>query len=158
MSILCSVYMNVLHNKLFICLYVMCFGLSICNWFLCVMDDRQTIRKQNLSGRDVVSKTNVTCIIQRTTNDQVLCEANTVRKQFNKIKQRQCRFIGHGIRGEGMENLVTTGKIQGKRYRGRQVEKILDGVCRWLGVKGMMMIRYYSINRQKCQSCQFKPA
>jgi hypothetical protein len=69
------------------------------------------------------------------TTDQVLCEANTVRKLFNKIKQRQCRFIGHVIRGEGMENLVTTGKIPGKRDRGRQREKILDGVCRWLGVK-----------------------
>jgi hypothetical protein len=61
----------------------------------------------------------------------VLCEANTVRKLFNKIKQRQCRFIGHVFRGEGMENLV---KFKEKE-RGRQREKILDGVCRWLGVK-----------------------
>jgi hypothetical protein len=34
-----------------------------------------------------------------------------------------------------MENLVTTGKILGKRDRGRQIETILDGVCIWLGVK-----------------------
>jgi ribosomal 50S subunit-associated protein YjgA (DUF615 family) len=34
---------------------------------------------------------------------------------FNKIKKRQCRFIGHMIRGEGMEKLVTTGKIPVKR-------------------------------------------
>jgi hypothetical protein len=39
------------------------------------------------------------------------------------------------IREEGMENLVTTGKIPGERDRGRQSEKILDGVCKWLGVK-----------------------
>jgi hypothetical protein len=51
----------------------------------------------------------------------------TVRKLFNKIRQRQCRFIGHVIRGEGMENLVTTGQIPGKRDRARQREKILDG-------------------------------
>jgi hypothetical protein len=69
------------------------------------------------------------------TNVQVFCEANTYRKLFNKIMQRQFRFIGHVIRGEGMENLVTTCKIQGKRDRGRQREKILVGVCRWLGVK-----------------------
>ena len=69
------------------------------------------------------------------TNDQVLCEANTVRKLFNKIRQRQCRFLGHVIREEGIENLVTTGKIPGKRDRGRQREKILVDVCRWLGVK-----------------------
>jgi hypothetical protein len=37
--------------------------------------------------------------------------------------------------GEGMENLVTTGKIQGKRDRGRQRKKILDGVCKWWSVK-----------------------
>jgi ABC-type multidrug transport system ATPase subunit len=37
-------------------------------------------------------------------------------------------------RGEGMENLANTDKIQGKKT-GRQREKILDGVCRWLGVK-----------------------
>jgi hypothetical protein len=57
-----------------------------------------------------------------------------VGKQFNKIKQRQCMFFGH-MRGEGMKNLVTTGKIQGKRARSRQREKILDDVCRWPGVK-----------------------
>jgi hypothetical protein len=34
-----------------------------------------------------------------------------------------------------MENLLTTGKIQGKGDRGRQREKILDCVCRWLSVK-----------------------
>ena len=34
---------------------------------------------------------------------------------------------------EGMENLVTTDKIQGKR--GRHREKIVDGVCRWLCVE-----------------------
>jgi hypothetical protein len=62
-------------------------------------------------------------------NDQVLCEANTVRKLFNKIMQRQCRFIGHVMNGEGRENLVTTGKIQGKRDRGRQRKKILDDKC-----------------------------
>jgi hypothetical protein len=65
----------------------------------------------------------------------VLCEANTSRKLFNKIKQRQYRFIGHVTCGEIMENLVTTGKIQGIRDRGRQRKKINDGVCRWLGVK-----------------------
>jgi hypothetical protein len=43
--------------------------------------------------------------------------------------------MGHVIRGEGMENLVTTVKIQGKRDRGRLRERILEGVCRWLGVK-----------------------
>jgi hypothetical protein len=37
--------------------------------------------------------------------------------------------------GEGMENIVITGNIQGKERSGGQREKLLDGVCRWLGVK-----------------------
>jgi hypothetical protein len=56
-------------------------------------------------------------------------------KTIKLNKAKGCRFIGHGMCGEGMENLVTTGKIQGKRDRGGQRKKILDGVCRWLGVK-----------------------
>jgi hypothetical protein len=64
------------------------------------------------------------------TNDQVIYEANTFKKLFNKIKQRQCRLMGHMICGEGMKNLVNTGKILGKRDRGRQRDKILDGFCR----------------------------
>ena len=69
------------------------------------------------------------------TNDQVLREANTTRQMLNEIRQRQCRFIGHVLRGEGLENLVTTGKFKGKRDRGRQREKILDSVKRWVGGK-----------------------
>jgi hypothetical protein len=83
----------------------------------------------NNSGKyntNVVSKKNVrpTCMYkEHKTNDQVLCEANTYKKLFDKIKQRQCRFLGHMICGEGMENLVTTGKILGKRDRCRQKRK-----------------------------------
>jgi ribosomal 50S subunit-associated protein YjgA (DUF615 family) len=54
---------------------------------------------------------------EHTTNDQVLCKDNTYKKIFNKIKQRQYRFIGHVMRGEGLETLVTTGRIQEKRDR-----------------------------------------
>jgi hypothetical protein len=36
---------------------------------------------------------------------------------------------------EGMGNLVTIGKIQEKKDRGRQREKVMDGVFRWLGIK-----------------------
>jgi hypothetical protein len=45
------------------------------------------------------------------------------------------RFIGHMIRGQGMENIVTTGKIQGKRFREVDKEKkswmvCVDGWCK----------------------------
>ncbi|GFN78102.1 hypothetical protein PoB_000460800 [Plakobranchus ocellatus] len=32
-----------------------------------------------------------------------------------------------------LEYLVTTGKFEGKRSRGRQREKIMDGLATWLG-------------------------
>ncbi|GFO27992.1 hypothetical protein PoB_005449700 [Plakobranchus ocellatus] len=32
-----------------------------------------------------------------------------------------------------LEHLVTTGKLEGKRSRGRQREKIMDGLATWLG-------------------------
>ena len=66
------------------------------------------------------------------TNEQVLSEANTTRKLMNKLRKRQCKFIGHVLRREGMEKLATTGQFLGKRGRGRQREKILDSVRRWL--------------------------
>jgi hypothetical protein len=59
------------------------------------------------------------------TNDQLLREDNTSRKVINKIRQIQCRLIGHIICGGAMENLVT-GKILGKRSR----EWIVDGASR----------------------------
>ena len=36
-----------------------------------------------------------------------------------------------------MEHLVTTGKLNGKRARGRQRDKILDSLSVWLGVNGV---------------------
>ena len=34
-----------------------------------------------------------------------------------------------------LEHMVTTGKIEGKRDRGRQREKMLDGPTRWHGAQ-----------------------
>jgi hypothetical protein len=53
------------------------------------------------------------------------------------------------VHGEGIENLVTTGKIKGKRDKGRQRETILDGVCRWLIVKDSKDIFRYVYNRTR---------
>ncbi|GFO41523.1 hypothetical protein PoB_006802800 [Plakobranchus ocellatus] len=37
-----------------------------------------------------------------------------------------------------LEHLVTTGKFEGKRSRGRQREKIMDGLVTWLGTGKML--------------------
>lgn len=65
-------------------------------------------------------------------NEDVLRRADTSRSLISFIRKRQARFFGHVMRRPGMENNVTTGKICGKRDRGRQREKMIDGLTAWL--------------------------
>ncbi|GFN94754.1 hypothetical protein PoB_002126000 [Plakobranchus ocellatus] len=61
---------------------------------------------------------------------------DTFRKRTNTDKQklkRQATFLGHLMRRGKLEHLVTTGKFEGKSNRGRQREKIMDGLATWLG-------------------------
>jgi hypothetical protein len=43
--------------------------------------------------------------------------------------------IGCNMRRGGLENIVTTGKIEGRRDRGRQCEKMLDSLIAWHGLR-----------------------
>ena len=45
---------------------------------------------------------------------------------MNYISVREMRFLGHVIRNDGLENLALTGKIEGKRGRGRIKTDALD--------------------------------
>ncbi|GFO44541.1 hypothetical protein PoB_007104600 [Plakobranchus ocellatus] len=63
------------------------------------------------------------------TNERVLNEANKRRSLVRTIRKRQATFLGHVMRRGKLEHLVTTGKFEGKRSRGRQREKIMDGLC-----------------------------
>ena len=69
----------------------------------------------------------------RVTNDDCLKQANETRTLYTTIRQRQTAFLGHVMRREALENIVTTGKIEGKRGRGRPREVMLDGLRRWHG-------------------------
>ena len=66
-------------------------------------------------------------------NDTVLKEAHTSRALVNKIRTRQTTFFGHVMRREKLEHLITTGMMEGKRSRGKQREKVTDGLANWLG-------------------------
>ncbi|GFO38832.1 hypothetical protein PoB_006533700 [Plakobranchus ocellatus] len=55
------------------------------------------------------------------------------RHLVRTIRIRQATFLGHVIRRGKLEHLVTTGKFEGKRGRGRQRERIMDGLATWLG-------------------------
>ncbi|GFO35175.1 UDP-glucuronosyltransferase 2a1-like [Plakobranchus ocellatus] len=56
-----------------------------------------------------------------------------LRSLVRTIRKRQASFLGHVMRRGKLEHLVTTGKFEGKRGRGRQREKIMDGLATWLG-------------------------
>ena len=50
----------------------------------------------------------------------VLLKADTQRSLLKVITSRQIRFFGHVLRKNELEAIVLTGKIEGKRARGRQ--------------------------------------
>ena len=60
------------------------------------------------------------------TNEDILTYINTERKLMTTIKKSQWTFFGHIMRREGLQNLAVTGKIEGKRARGRQRKKYTD--------------------------------
>ena len=62
---------------------------------------------------------------EHVTNVEVLRRSNTKRKLLSEMLNRQVKFFGHVMRKEEMENLVTTGYVEGKRARGRQRETYL---------------------------------
>ena len=65
------------------------------------------------------------------TNENILKQANEKRKTIKQLRQKQSRFIGHILRKGKLENIVTTGKITGRKDRGRQSEKMLVSLTKW---------------------------
>ena len=59
---------------------------------------------------------------QKRTNLEILNTARSIytRKPVSNVMRRQAEFLGHVMRKGKLEHLLTTGKIEGKRSRGRQ--------------------------------------
>jgi len=66
---------------------------------------------------------------EKKSNLEVLRAAGVQRTLMKMIGQRQLDFFGHVMRRQGIEALVVTGKVEGRRARGRQREKYLDSLC-----------------------------
>ena len=64
------------------------------------------------------------CVFRGLKNDAVLLKADTQRSLLKVITSRQIRFLGHVLRKNELEAIALTGKIEGKRARGR---------CFWTG-------------------------
>ena len=72
---------------------------------------------------------------EKRTNLEILNTARSTRKLISNVKRRQAEFLGHVMRKGKLEHLLTTGKIEGKRSRGRQRIKIQDGIAAQLAGK-----------------------
>ena len=59
-------------------------------------------------------------------------EANTTRSLRSSIRKSQANCFGHVMKKEKQEHLLTTEMIEGKRSWGKQREKMLDGLTKWL--------------------------
>ena len=64
-------------------------------------------------------------------NEEILKDTIGSRKLLAKMMQRQISFFGHIMRKQGIEHVVTTCKIDGKRKRGRPPTQFMDQIMRW---------------------------
>ena len=62
-------------------------------------------------------------------NINALREENVQRSLLKTIMKRQMEFLGHVCRRRGLEFLSLTGKVEGKRDRGKQRITFLDSLC-----------------------------
>ena len=76
-------------------------------------------------------------------------EAQYKRALMNKIRKRQATFIGHVMRKKEIEHLVTTGKMEGKRGRGRPRMKMLRSLAEWSGQSNEIELLRLTNHRQK---------
>ena len=72
------------------------------------------------------------------TNEEVLQRAGVERKLIGEIRTKLMRLLGHVIRKDlGLENLALTGKIEGKRGRGRKQTLWMTSLNAWLAERGI---------------------
>ena len=79
--------------------------------------------------------------IKKVTNEKVLRKAQTERQVMKQIVKRQCGFLGHILGNGGIEYQVVTGKVEGKRDRGRQRQTFLGWLGKCLDRRGVDIIR-----------------
>lgn len=79
--------------------------------------------------------------IERLTNQEVLERAGAKRFLLTGIRKRQLEFLGHIMRKEALEHLSVTGKINGRRSRGRQRLTYIESISRWTRVSEQELLK-----------------
>ena len=70
---------------------------------------------------------------ERVSNEQVLNRAGAKREMMRMIRRRQLRFLGHVMRRQQLESSCITGRLEGRRGRGRPRIKLLDSLAKAVG-------------------------
>ena len=63
--------------------------------------------------------------------------AGVTRELMTVIRKRQIGFLGHILRGSGLEKSCLLGMVEGRRARGRQKTKYMDGIKELIGCERM---------------------
>ena len=90
--------------------------------------------------------------VARRTNQEVLQMAGTTRELMAIVKRRQLGYLGHVLRGDGLERDCLLGMIEGKRARGRQRMKYMDGIKEMVGREKMEDVVELAVNRRRFHS------
>ena len=75
------------------------------------------------------------------TNEEVLSRMATTRNLIITVRGRQMSFFGHVMRNKEIESFSISGKIEGKRCRGRQRIIYTKSLSEWMKVEEMEMKR-----------------
>ena len=78
---------------------------------------------------------------ERKTNEEVLQTISLDRELINSIRKRQLNFMGHIIREDKIEFTCLSGKIEGRRQRGRPRQKYIDRLLEITGGTQANLIR-----------------
>ena len=76
-----------------------------------------------------------------TSNAEVMRRAGCQQNLILTIRRHHLEFFGHAMRKEGLEDLFVTGKVEGRRDRGRQRMTYLSNLAGWTGIPQLELIR-----------------
>ena len=86
---------------------------------------------------------------RRMTNQEVLRKMGKELELLPSIKKLQMKFVGHVYREGGMEHLISSGMVEGKRARGRQRTTQWDVIKEWTGAKDRNEVSRVILDRKR---------